>query len=323
MKTVFIVNPMAGKKKNIEKFCVRIKETAKELSADVEIYITKAVGDTTDFVKKYIEKNGAARFISCGGDGTLSETLTGAAEFSGCEIGVMPMGTGNDFCRNFPSINFSDIAWQINSGTQRCDAIKYTTELDGKTDVGYCVNMSNIGFDCNVVDMTDKIQKFSLLLGPLAYFIAIFFVLVKKKGADIKIEYDGKLVHDGPLLLTSIANGCFCGGGMRSNPLACVTNGKINGNIIYNISRFSFLSKLPHYMRGTYKKIKNYEKVIYMDHSETVTVTPNAEKMRLCVDGEIRDAGKTVFEIVPEAFSLVVPGEKTEKIDENKELVKS
>ena len=77
MKTVFIINPMAGQGKSIEKFISSIKETAEKLKADIEIYITKAVGDATSFVHSYCEKNGAARFIACGGDGTLGEVVNG------------------------------------------------------------------------------------------------------------------------------------------------------------------------------------------------------------------------------------------------------
>ena len=108
MKTVFIVNPKAGKKINIETLVERIESAVCKLRADVEIYKTKSPGDATEFVKNFCEKYGKARFIACGGDGTLGEVLNGAVLFDGAEVGVMPIGTGNDFVKNF-NADFSDI----------------------------------------------------------------------------------------------------------------------------------------------------------------------------------------------------------------------
>ena len=48
-------------------------------------------------------------------------------------------------------------------------------------------------------------------------------------------------------------------------------------------------------------------KYILSKMCKTITVTPLCGKMRLCIDGEIIDAGKTRFEIVHNAFKFVVP----------------
>jgi len=36
-------------------------------------------------------------------------------------------------------------------------------------------------------------------------------------------------------------------------------------------------------------------------------LTPLSGKMRICVDGEIEDAGRTEFQIVHNAFNFVIP----------------
>lgn len=306
MKTVFIVNPKAGKKKNIEKLIERIKKGAENISADVEIYQTKAVGDATRFVRDYCTVHGKARFIACGGDGTLCEVLNGAIDFAEAEIGVMPFGTGNDFVKNFDGC-FDSVEAQILSVSEKCDAIKYTAKnSDETTRVGYCANMFNIGFDCNVVDAKESITEKTFFSGPLAYYLGIFTTLIKKKGADLEIEVDGKVVHKGKLLLTSIANGCYCGGGIKSNPRACVHNSRMNVNIIKNISRITFIGILPHYMKGTHMQKKGIEKVITNVSCEKLTLRPNGI-MRICNDGEITSAGDTTFEILHDAFNFVVP----------------
>ncbi len=306
MKTVFIINPKAGKPKNIDRIIENIRNEAERLKADIEIYITKSVGDACRFTKGYCEKTGAARFVACGGDGTLSEVLGGAIDFPEAEIGVMPLGTGNDFCRNFDEAKaFGDVAFQLCAPVVKCDAIRYTTTVNGIKKSGYCVNMFNIGFDCNVADMTNEIKNRRIIKGSIAYIIAIFVALVKKKGANLKIEIDEKIKHNGKLLLTSVANGAYCGGGIKSNPFASIRDGFLNINIIKNISRLKLLNILPHYAKGDFLKIRGIEKIIHTEKCKKMTITPPSGNIRLCCDGEIMDAGVTEFEIVPDAFNFV------------------
>ncbi|MBR5507145.1 MAG: diacylglycerol kinase family lipid kinase [Clostridia bacterium] len=322
MKTIFIINPCAGQGSDVEKLTSEIRCVSEQIKSDVEIYITKSVGDATEYVKNYCRDKGCARFIACGGDGTLNEVLNGAIGYDDAEIGVLPLGTGNDFCRNFPTdCNFSDITAQINGITQKCDSIKYTTEFEGEEKNGYCVNMFNIGFDANVADMTSNMKKKPLISGSLAYFLSILVMLIKKKGAELNIEIDGKPVHKGHLLLTSIANGCYCGGGVKSNPLADVSDGLININIIKNVSRIRFLTLLPGYMKGTFMSYKNIEKYISTLKCENVNIIPVSGKMRLCVDGEITDAQKTSFSILPKSFNFVIPAMKNTENTKERELV--
>ena len=306
MKTYFILNPAAGQGNGIRDLELNILDAFR--SADVEIYLTKRPGDAKAFVEKCCISGEKQRFIACGGDGTLSEVLNGAISCENTEIGVIPIGTGNDFCRNFDkNYSFNDVNAQLNGESVSCDAIKYTAIENGKTKVGYCVNMFNIGFDCNVADMTANMKKKPFISGSLAYFISILVNLAKKKGADIKIEMDGKIIHDGKLLLTSIANGCFCGGGIKSNPLACVQDGLINVNIVKDVSRIKFLKLLPHYMKGDFLQIKNIESVVSSPKCKNIKVTPYDRFLKLCIDGEITTVSKVEFEIVPNAFKFVLP----------------
>ncbi len=296
MDTIFIINPKAGQGKNIDNLIERINST------DAKTYITKSVGDAENFVRNYCEQKGKARFIACGGDGTFNEVLNGIANYSDAEIGVFPMGTGNDFCRNFDA-DFTAVEHQVSAAATKCDAIRYTTS--GVTRL--CANMFNIGFDCNVADYAAYMKKKPLISGSLAYFASIFVMLVKKKGADLKIEIDGEQLHNGPVLLTAIANGKFCGGGIMSNPLAEISDGYINVNVIYDIPRRSFIPLLPRYMKGTHIKLKNIENIIYNTKCKKIKITPNTQNFKICVDGEIQSADTIEFEIVPKAFNFIIP----------------
>ena len=321
MKTVFIVNPAAGQGKGEKALLSSIQESINQVKADGEIYITRAVGDATAYVKSYCETYGVARFIACGGDGTLSEVLNGVSAFPDAEVGVVPLGTGNGFCRNFgDGYDFCNLAHQMTGNSILCDAIRYRTNLDRVHKEGYCVNMFNIGFDCNVADRTAEMKKKPLISGSFAYFLSILVALMQKKTMDLKIELDGEMKQDGELLLTSVANGSFCGGGIKSNPLASVVDGFMDINMIQNVSRLRFISLLPYYMKGTFLKVSGIEKYIRSEKCREVILTPKTGRMRLCIDGEVVDAGRTEFKIVPEAFRFVLPGTKTDG-EKEKEFV--
>ncbi len=307
MKTIFILNPCAGQGKAINTLQNEIKQAAKRLNADVEIYVTSAEGDAENFVRNYCQNQGKARFIACGGDGTLSEVLNGAIKCKEAEIGVIPCGTGNDFVRNFPDVDgFLSPEAQLCGETILCDAMRYR-EIKTDSKIRYCANMFNIGFDCNVADMAAKLKKKPLISGSMAYFWGIFLILIQKKGANLSIATDGIEKYDGPLLLCSMANGAYCGGGIKSNPLASITDGQININIIYNISRLNFIHKLPYYMKGTHINLPNIDNIIYTGKCKEVFVTPKDGTFRVSVDGEIKTIGQTKFEIVPQAFQFVIP----------------
>ena len=307
MKTVFIVNPAAGKGKKKD---VLLKSLQK-LGDRAEIYITKAPGDGKQYVRAYCKEHGAARFIACGGDGTFSEVVNGAMGTAQAEVGVIPLGTGNDFVRNFEDADFKNPELQISGGTVLCDVIKYRTETSGEIKEGFCANMFNIGFDCSVADCTADVKRKSVFSGSMAYFIAIILTLIRKRTYPFEIVADGEVVHSGDLLLTAVANGSYCGGGIKSNPTADIRDGNIQFHIIRNVSRLRFISLLPSYMKGTFLAKKGIESIIMSRKCKSLTVTPEEGAVRLCIDGEITDAGKTEFTVVPRAMRFVLPKEKT------------
>ena len=304
MKTIFIVNPKAGSGKKFSEIFDKIKKFSEKSEGNVELYVTKKRNDAKSFVSEYCEKNGPARFIACGGDGTFNEVLNGSIACDGAEIGVVPIGTGNDFCRNFKTDeSFLDLEKQVTGKCVKCDAIEYITNENS----GYCANMFNIGFDCAVADTTNTVRKKTFLSGPFAYFVSIFINLVNKKPTHLSIEIDDKEKCEGGFLLTSIANGSYCGGGLKTNPLAKVGDGFININIVKNISLMRFLTLLPRYINGTYLGIQGIDEIVSSLKCEKVKITPREGVIRISIDGEIKDAGETEFKIVHNAFNFVVP----------------
>lgn len=226
MRHVFILNPAAGKGDEIAPLRSKLESECKRLGADYFIYITQAPGDATEFILRECAEGGMfygekCRFYACGGDGTISEVLDGAARIDGAEVGVIPIGTGNDFCRSCtPAELYFDIEAQINGTAMPIDAVKY----NGK----YSANMINIGFDCEVVKEAARIKRKPWVPGGLAYIFALVKTLIRKPGAAFTLSVDGGKPEHYSLLLCAVANGPYCGGGFDALPMAELSDGKVN-----------------------------------------------------------------------------------------------
>ncbi len=319
MRTIFVVNPKAGKGRGWKGLVKRIEAAAVKVGEKIDIHITKGEGEAESFVRKYmeeLEKEGSdfeeeIRFIACGGDGTLNEVLNGAILsplFHRVALGIVPTGTGNDFARNFPQGgDFSDIEAQLKGKALHCDALLCTTVEGSGEKKRFCANMFNIGFDCNVAHMTDSLKKKPFLKGHLAYLAAAVVNLAGKRGADLRIEIDGDTVHKGPLLLTTVANGAYCGGGVKSNPLASVQDGKMDILVVKNLTRRGIIGMMSKYIKGIHLEEERMKETIKNYKGKTLRITPEGGRVMVCTDGEITEAGTMEFRVEEKAFRAIVP----------------
>ena len=315
MRNIFIINPASGGGMQADRLLTKIKKLEEERNVKIEYHITEGMYDAEHYAKQvcvFNETHEELRFFVCGGDGTLNEVLNGIINFPEATVGVIPVGTGNDFVRNFPlGDSFSDIDKQFDGTTVKTDIIKYTYEKNGQKVSRYCANMFNIGFDCNVVVVTQTVKKLPFISGHLAYLLSLVLVLIKKMGAELNITWetpDGEeRSFGGKILLTAIANGCYCGGGVKGIPLALVNDGEIDLSIIKNMSRTRLATLYSKYAEGTHLDEEKAKPYIIYEKCKKLSVSPRGGSMKLCVDGEVIDAGTVDFEIVPEAMSFILP----------------
>ncbi|MDO4870468.1 MAG: diacylglycerol kinase family protein [Bacillota bacterium] len=315
MKYYFILNPASGSKSHKNDALYEIRDAARKYDLDYDVYFTKAAGDARSFVRQICQNNEASpqpqqlRFIGWGGDGTLHELVNGAFGYDHTEIGIIPYGTGNDYVRNYGDPgDFMSLESQILGQSRPSDLIRYETEYDGAVTEGLCVNMFNIGFDCNVVDMTDRVKALPLMGGSAAYLASIFITLAAKRETDLKIEYGDGSVRNGKVLLASVANGCFCGGGIKGVPRASLRDGLMDVSVVKSgVTRRFFVRLFPKYQKGIHLSDPEIKRVIDYRQQKTLTITANDESLRLCVDGEISTQKRVTFSVIQDAFRFIVP----------------
>ena len=300
MKYHFIINPKAGTGKKSEELSKQIEEVCEDCGIDYCIYITKAPLDATEYVKRAVKSNDCPqRFYACGGDGTLGELINGAPNTENVEFGLIPIGTGNDFRRNFSNKEmFFDIKRQIEGESVKIDLMKYNDR--------YCVNIINIGFDCNVVYEMGKIKNLKFIPNKLAYIAGIVVTLFKKMCSQIKISADSIPDINRELLLIAIANGKYYGGGFKAAPYSSLHDAKIDVSIIEKISRFTFFSLVAKYKKGVHLETRKGKQCITYLKTDSLSLDFDTPK-RICVDGEIESATHIDIKIVPNAASFIIP----------------
>ena len=129
--------------------------------------------------------------------------------------------------------------------------------------------------------------------------------LVKKPGVKAKISFDGSEPVEEDLLLTTFANGCFCGGGFHSNPLASTTDGMIDSILVSNISRTRFISLVGDYKKGTHLCEKFADVIRHAKAKEVKLLFDN--ETNVCVDGEILRVKELVLSVLSGAINFLVP----------------
>ncbi len=302
MKYCFIINPAAGKGKRTEELASEIERVCSERAVEYEIYRTRAPRDAEDYIRRTAkERKGDISFFACGGDGTLCEAVTGIMSLDdrdGVSLGLIPIGTGNDFARNFaPSDTYFDIAAQL-------DSTPYSVDLISAAD-RHAINMVNIGFDCEVVCKTSSIKKSPFVPSKLAYILGLIITLVRKPGVKADISIDGGEPVREELLLTTFANGAYCGGGFNSNPLASLSDGKIDTLLVSNISRLRFISLVGDYKKGTHlsEKFKNIIRNSKCNEIKIMFDKPT----NVSVDGEVIRVKDIVLSVLRGAITFRVP----------------
>ena len=303
MKHFFIMNPAAGKGTKFHNLIDDIHKVCDRRKVYYEIHVTEKIGEATDFVRDICKSSDEPiRFYACGGDGTIKEVANGIVGFDHAELGVIPIGTGNDFVRNFEhSAMFFDIDAQLDGETRKIDLLKY----NGK----YAVNLINIGFDCEVAKQVGYNRRSMFVPSGLVYPAGILQKITQFDTAIArgKIYFDGNLYSKEKHQACVFANGSYYGGGYHAAPASSVYDGLMDCCIIDKISLATFLKVLPSYKAGTHltnpsvPSVFAYKKCKQVDFLFEVPTD-------ISVDGEIeRIRNRLTISVEPNAVTFCAP----------------
>ncbi len=237
-----IVNPNAGVKKGTKDW-PEIWRLLQAEKVDFDYRETAARGHAIEITAESIEL-GYRNFCVVGGDGTLNEVLNGVINqhlipFSDISIGMIPVGTGNDWCRmfNIPFDYLKSIHLLKQKKTFLQDAGKVTYYHKDEKMVRYFMNVAGMGYDALVAKKTN-ILKEKGKGGPLTYMYFVFASLFQYKFIEAVIEVDGKMAYKGEIFSMNVGICKFNGGGMMQVPFAIPDDGLLDVTLIKKTSKW-------------------------------------------------------------------------------------
>jgi diacylglycerol kinase (ATP) len=291
-KTCIILNPSAGKGRDLDDIVARMARLP-----DAEIRLTNKPGSAARFAKTAVRK-GRELIVAAGGDGTLNEVVNGIGENSGAvRVGLIPLGTGNDFGRSIGVPPDVDAAIDlIRAGeTRAVDLVRVTSD-----EVRYFVNVSAGGFSGLVNEkLTAEMKK---TWGPLAYLRSAAAALPELRAYRTTLAFD----NDESLMLelynVVVANGRYVAGGMLIAPEAEIDDGLLDVILIPKRPAAELALVVAQMALGTH--LSSGAIVSRRTAKLTVNSKPG---MWFNVDGELVGNEPARFEIVPRALNFIAP----------------
>ena len=239
-------------------YTVRLSES-KESARTIAAEITSGSGNSV---------------IVMGGDGTLHDVLNGFVNFENNRLGLIPLGTGNDFAKaaGIP-VNVKKAAEIIVADkTRKIDFIELNSGLRS-------INAVGAGIDVDVLKRAyaGKNTKKS------KYLFALISSLIHFESYEYTVEYDGvEEKHFG--LIGAVGNGKQIGGGIKVFPEAEIDDGYLDLLVVDYISKIKIIGAFIRLMLGKINAIKQVTAV----KTKAVKFIPR-KSYTIQADGELYD----------------------------------
>lgn len=263
----------------------------------MDVSLTPAPGAAVELAER-AARDGYAAILAAGGDGTLHEVVNGVlAAGTGTPVGVVPIGTGNDFARGvglprdplavarlLPSARprAVDVGQVETAGSRRC-----------------FVNVGGVGFDAEVAARVAGAGK--RMGGALPYVLGVLRTLAGYRNAPLSVSVDGEEQHL-TALLVAVGVAPYTAGGMHMLPGADLGDGLLDVLVAGDVSRLEVLALLPRVFRGTHVL---HPKVRCARGREVRVRGP--EVLHVYADGEVLGRLPAAFRCLPGALRVLVP----------------
>ena len=303
-----IYNPTSGReaiKKNLPDVLEILENAGYETSA----HATTGEGDAIEAAKLAVERR-YDLVVAAGGDGTINEVVNGMAEQEyRPKLGIIPVGTTNDFARALQIPRDIVAAAEIIAKGDRIP-------IDiGRMNEKYFINIGGGG---SLTELTyDVPSKLKTVLGQLAYYLRGIEMLPSLKATNMTIEYDGKLFEgESMLFLVGLTNSI--GGFEKLSPSSSINDGMFTLLILKKTNLADFIRIASLALRGEHI---NDPKVVYTK-ANRIKVHSD-EKVLLNLDGEFGGVLPAEFVNLYRHFEVFVPIDKIRDEDRPTDWVQS
>ena len=212
---------------------------------------------------------------------------------------VIPVGTGNDFLKNFGdgAALFED-AENLWDGPQfPMDAI----DVNGRI----ALTIACSGIDARVAADVHKYSESPLLdgKGSYIYSLAVNF-LFKGIGSHWTVTLDSVPVK-GDWSLVAVCNGRYYGGGSTPVPEARMNDGVLHTVLVKNISKLRFARLFPDYSAGNHEKLP--KDVVRFSTAKVVRIHSDNGDIVTCLDGECSHSHDVTLRLADKKLNFFGP----------------
>ncbi len=266
---LIIFNPFSNRGDSRHAIDVVLQNLAQS-DLDYEVKLTEERRHAIRLAQEAAEA-GVPLIVAAGGDGTVNEVANGillaAAGAEGvapATMGVLPMGSGNDFAWGLGIRDgVGEAVDRLKRGHTRVIDVAWA-EFDNAPD-RYFVNMLGCGFDARVNIEAHKIKR---LRGFAIYMAAVLKTLwTYFEKPQVHLTLDDRALET-PSFITFIANGPRLGGGFLAAPQARYDDGILDLCIAGDVHRREVGGLIPKLMKGRHA---DHPKII-MDRAKSVTL---------------------------------------------------
>lgn len=267
---------------------------ARSLLADAGITLLQPPAEDTrsypELISAYAERVDAV--IVGGGDGTLNAAAPGLMQ-TGLPLGILPLGTANDFARTLG----------IGAGLEQAVKIIADGQLRpvdlGEVNQHLFLNVCSIGFSAELArNLTAESKK---RWGIGGYALAALRLLRQSR------PFSATLIHQGertPIktVQVSVGNGRFYGGGMTVEQRATPDDGLLDVYSLELQRSWQLIALLPALRRGTHGRWRNVRAF-----STTELTIETRRPHYINADGEIIGQTPAHFRLIAQALRVYAP----------------
>jgi len=270
--------------------------------------MTSGPGEATTLARA-AAADGADLVIAIGGDGTISEAVSGLVDETapttpGCAFAALSAGTGSDFVRSLGQSPDAAIARIASSSVRPIDLGRIRFEKDdGTKSSRLFVNVAGFGLSGEVDRAVCLTDGMGILPGKAAYYLATLWALARHRPSRVRLAIDDEEPFEIDQSLVAVANGRYFGGGMEIAPEAKLDSGHFEIIILRATPKARLIRDLRLVYRGAHM---DHPMILALQGRRIVAeaIDPAAGRIPVDIDGESPGSLRAEFEILPGALML-------------------
>ncbi|WP_436697844.1 diacylglycerol/lipid kinase family protein [Nocardioides sp. BYT-33-1] len=261
--------------------------------AEVEVRATASPEELADV----LAGAGSRTIVAAGGDGSIHavvQQLHSSGDLAGRTLGLIPLGTGNDFARTLGlPLDPEEAARVVLAGRTR------PTDLVVDDEGQVTVNSVHLGAGA---EAGKRGARWKARLGRIGYPIGALQTALHPPSLRIRVEVDDAVVVDvdQPVLMVAVGNGASVGGGTELTPDAQPHDGQVDVLIATpasTLARLGYLVRLPFARHEEHGDVRIVRGASVRVRGDAFDCNSDGE-----IDGPVTERA---WRVLPAAYSMV------------------